>query len=82
MDQPTITNPNIALTVDQLKAVVSQLDEAGRAQLAQVLVRADMDAKLKALMERIADLQSDPALTDLVIREEVAAVRSFHGRWE
>ena len=75
MEQSTVTISNVKLTLEQLVAAVGQLDETGRAQLARVLLQADMDAQLKVLMERLARREPVPEVSETTIQEEVAAVR-------
>ncbi|MCK6626840.1 MAG: hypothetical protein L6R45_16900 [Anaerolineae bacterium] len=48
---PTVTIPNVTLTLEQLLTAVRQLDEPAQRQVAQVLIETQMDAKLSHLIK-------------------------------
>ena len=49
-----ITIPNVRLSLDELLAVIQNLDEASRARIAQALAEMEMDARVKAVVEELA----------------------------
>lgn len=70
-----VTIPNIKLDLDQLVTVVRGLDESARARVAQALVETEMDARLGALVERLASRAPAAGISDAAIQGEVDAVR-------
>ncbi len=74
----TITIPNVQLTLDQLVAVVRQLDPEERATVAQALLADEMDARFERLIKRLANTPPATDITDEEINEEVRVVRRQH----
>ncbi len=70
-----VTIPNVTLTLDQLLDAIRHLDEPARIQVAQVLLEAEMDAKLVALISRLAQREPADDISDDTINAEVSAVR-------
>lgn len=71
----TITIPNVQLTLDQLVAVVRQLEPDARAKVAQALLADEMDTRFAQLIKRLANKPPVTDITDEEISEEVRAVR-------
>ncbi len=71
----TVNVPNVTLTLDQLLAAIRQLDEPGRKEVAQVLLATELDAKLAALLARLAEHAPAEDISDDVINAEIATVR-------
>lgn len=71
----TITIPNVQLTLDQLVAVVRQLEPDARAKVAQALLADEMDTRFTQLIKRLANKPPVTDITDEEISEEVRAVR-------
>lgn len=71
----TITIPNVQLTLDQLVAVVRQLEPDARAKVAQALLTDEMDTRFAQLIKRLANKPPGTDITDEEISEEVRAVR-------
>lgn len=69
------STPNTKLDLDQLVSVVRALDESARARVAQALVETEMDARLSALVERLASRATAAGIGDAAIQGEVDAVR-------
>lgn len=74
----TITIPNVQLTLDELVAVVRQLEPNARARVAQALLADEMDTRLTQLIKRLANKPPITDVTDEEINEEVRAVRRQH----
>ena len=70
-----ITVPNVRMSLDQLVAVVRQLDEAGRALIARVLLESKMDEEFHLLLRELSDTPPADDITDAEIQAEVRAVR-------
>lgn len=70
-----ITIPNVRLELDELLAVIQNLDETSRARVARVLIGAEMDARLKSLIEQLAERAPADDITDAEIDREIQAVR-------
>jgi hypothetical protein len=66
---------SIPLTLDQVVEVVRQLDPVARERVARALLETDMDARLAALIRRLAQRQAADDLSDTDIDAEVVAVR-------
>ena len=61
--------------MDDLLAVISQLDEPARIRVAQVLVGTQMDARLANLIDQLAQKNPPDDISDIEIDAEVNAVR-------
>ena len=72
---PEITISNVGLDLEELLAVVETLDEPSRARVARVLVKVEMDARLKELIEQLA-ARAPADVSDADIDCEVQAVRN------
>lgn len=70
-----VTVPNVKISLDQLLTVVRQLDEAGRALIARVLLESKMDDELSDLLLELSDTPPADDITDADIQAEVRAVR-------
>lgn len=68
--------PNVRLGIDELLAVVRNLDEASRARVARALAETEMDARLENLIAQLAARTPAHDITDADIDREVQAVRS------
>ena len=66
-----VTIPNVTLTIDQLLMAIRQLDESGRTKVAQVLLKAQMDAKLAQLIEQLAQARPVYEISDANINDEI-----------
>lgn len=73
--KPVTKVVNVALTLDQLAAAVRQLDEPGRAYIAQTLVDLDRQARWASFIERLYSQESADDITDDMINAEIKAVR-------
>ena len=69
------TIPKVQLSLDDLQAVISQLDEPARIRVAQVLVDTQMDARLSKLIDQLAQKNPPDDISDIEIDAEVNAVR-------
>ena len=70
-----ITIPNVRLGLEDLLAVIQHLDGPSRARVAQTLGEAEMDARLKDLIEQLAAKAPADDFTDADIDREIRAVR-------
>lgn len=70
-----VTIPSIKLDLEQLVSVVRGLDESARARVAQALAETEMDARLSALIDRLASRAPRARVSDAAIQHEVEAVR-------
>jgi hypothetical protein len=61
--------------MDDLLAVISQLDEPARIRVAQVLVGTQMDARLANLIDQLAQKNPPDDISEIKIDAEVNAVR-------
>jgi len=78
--QPTaITIPNVKLSLEELLAVIRQLDEPTRAEVARVLVETKMDAELSNLIEELAESPPAEDIPDDQVCAEVKSVRQGNG---
>jgi hypothetical protein len=70
-----VTVPPMELSLDQFLAVIRQLDEPTRVEVARVLAETEMDAQLRDLITQLA--QAPPAydIDDADIQTEINAVR-------
>lgn len=71
---------SVPLTLDQVVEVVRNLDPAARARVARALIETDMDARLGALIRRLAQHEGTADLSDADIDAEVAAARRTRTR--
>jgi hypothetical protein len=71
-----ITLPKVRLDLDDLLAVIQNLDEASRARVARVLAETEMEARWKTLIAQLAARAPADDLTDADIDREVRAVRA------
>lgn len=71
-----ITIPNVKLELDDLFALVRQLDAEARRRLAEVLVESEMDGRLGDLIRRLASKPASTEISDVDIDLEVKAVRA------
>ena len=71
-----VTVPPMELSLDQFLAVIRQLDESTRVEVARVLAETEMDAQMRNL---IAQLAQRPLTFDIAedadIQAEINAVR-------
>ncbi len=70
-----ITLPNVKLDLDQLLAVILQLDASARRRIAQALADSEMDARLSALIRQLSAKPPVDDIRDAEIEFEVKAVR-------
>ena len=68
-------HPSEITSLEDLLAVIRNLDELSRARVAQALSETEMDARLKELIEQLASRVPPMDLTDADIDREVQAVR-------
>ncbi len=68
------------MSLDQLLAVIRQLDEAGRALIARALLESRMDDELGDLLHELAATPPADDVTDADIQTEVRAVRESRVR--
>lgn len=71
----TVTIPNVQFTFEQLLAVIRQLDEPARIQIARTLVETNMDAKLANLITQLANTAPAEDISDAEIEAEIRTVR-------
>ena len=67
--------PRVKLDLEQLVSVVRGLDESSRIRVAQALGETEMDARLSALIERLASRAPAARVSDEAIQGEVDVVR-------
>jgi hypothetical protein len=70
-----VTIPNVRLGLEELLAVIQNLDEPSRVRVAQALAEAEMDARFKDLIQELAARSPVEDFTDAEIDREVQAVR-------
>ncbi|HUT14324.1 MAG TPA: hypothetical protein VMY42_27810 [Thermoguttaceae bacterium] len=70
-----ITIPNVKLSLEELLAVIRQLDGPARAEVARVLAETKMDAELSRLIEELAESPPIEDIPDDQICAEVKIVR-------
>lgn len=68
-------HPSEITSLEELLAVIRNLDEPSRARVAQALSETEMDTRLKELIERLAARVPPAGITDADIDREVQAVR-------
>jgi hypothetical protein len=74
-----VVTTTITLTLDQLLEAIRQLDEPGRIRVARALIAADEDARLAALIARLAAREPADEIDDALITAEIDAVRHARG---
>lgn len=72
---PTITIPNVNITLDQLLLAIRQLDEPAQRQVAQVLLETRLDVQLNNLLEELVQKSPADDISGADIVAEVEAVR-------
>jgi len=79
LSPPILTEPtkvvSVTLTLDQLVAAIRQLDEPGRARVAQTLLDLDRQARWSSFIERLYAHEPADNITDDMINAEIKAVR-------
>ncbi|HEV8583157.1 MAG TPA: hypothetical protein VGX68_29165 [Thermoanaerobaculia bacterium] len=70
-----ITIPNVRLGLEELLAVIHDLDEPSRTRVAQVLAETEMDARFKDLIAELAARAPAAEISDAEIDREVQMVR-------
>lgn len=68
-------NPTSDLNLDQVLSFIRQLDAAARSRVARALAESEMDARLGALIRRLAEKSPVDDISDREIQAEVDAVR-------
>ena len=63
------------LGLDQFLAVIRQLDEPTRVEVARVLAETEMDAELRNLIDQLARASPADNVSDAEIQAEIKAVR-------
>ncbi|MBE9055844.1 hypothetical protein [Sphaerospermopsis sp. LEGE 08334] len=71
---------SVPITLEQLIAVVQQLQPAERAIVAQELIKVDLAADLKALIQELYSQPPIDNITDDDIMAEIKAVRQQIGK--
>ncbi len=74
MQSAEITIPNVRLNLDQLLAVIRDLDKSARVQVARVLAETNLDAEMDDLIARLAAVP-EKNISDADIAKEIQAVR-------
>lgn len=75
-----ITVPHVKIGFDELLTVIRQLDEAGRAKIARVLVETQMDDEMRLLLRELSAASPHDEISDAEIQAEVQAVRESRAR--
>ena len=70
-----ITVPPMELGLEQFLAVIRQLDEPTRVEVARVLAETEMDAELRKLIDQLAQTLPADDVSAAEIRAEIEAVR-------
>jgi hypothetical protein len=71
-----ITIPNVRLGLEELLAVIQNLDEPSRARVARALAETEIEARFKDLIAQLAARVPVEDITDADIDREVQAVRN------
>ncbi len=71
-----VTIPNVRLGLEELLAVIHDLDEPSRVRVAQVLADTEMEARFKDLIAELAARAPAEDISDPEIDREVQAVRA------
>ena len=74
------TVPHVKIGFDELLAVIRQLDEAGRAKIARVLMETQMDEEMRQLLSELSAASPLDEISDAEIQAEVRAVRESRAR--
>ncbi len=75
MTTVTVQNISVELTVEQLIAVVSQLEPDARAQVARALAETELEAELTNLITVLYTQSPADDISDADIQAEIDAVR-------
>jgi hypothetical protein len=75
----TVTVPPMELDLDQFLAVIRNLDESARVEVARALAETELDAALRALIDHLAQGEASDDISDADILTEIAAVRRNNG---
>ena len=75
LQSKTVTVPPMEVSLDQFLAVIRQLDEPTRIEVARVLAETEMDTQLQNLIERLAQTPPADDIGDADIQAEINAVR-------
>jgi hypothetical protein len=70
-----VTVPPMEVSLDQFLAVIRQLDEPARVEVARVLAETEMDAQFRNLIEQLARTSPADDISEADIQAEVDAVR-------
>lgn len=73
-----VTVPPMELSLDQFLAVIRQLDEPTRVQVARVLAETEMDTQLRHLIKQLAQTSPADDIGDADIQAEIDAVRQYN----
>jgi len=76
-ESSVITIANMKLSLDQLLAVIRQLDEPARVEVARALAETKMDAELADLIGQLAETPPAHDVSDADIDAEIRAVRQL-----
>lgn len=66
--------PHVKIGFDDLLAAIRQLDEAGRAKIARVLLETRMDDEMRSLLKELSEAPPQDDISDAEIEAEVSAV--------
>jgi len=69
---------NLKISLDQLLAVIRQLDEPVRVQIAKVLMETEMDDRLANLINQLAKTKPLDDISDADIDSEIKTVRQMN----
>lgn len=75
MSSTTITISNVRLTLDELISSIRMFDQETRAQVLDALIADEVDTRLGALIQRLANKQPSEDILDADIDAEIQAVR-------
>jgi hypothetical protein len=70
-----VTVPPMEFSLDQFLAVIRQLDESTRVEVARVLAETEMDTQLRSLLGQLARTSPADDLSDADIQAEINTVR-------
>ena len=73
-----ITISNLKISLDQLLAVIRQLDEPVRIQIAKALMETEMDDRLANLIDQLAKTKPIDDISDADIDSEIKTVRQMN----
>ncbi len=81
MPQPAETDRQVSdLSLEQLLAIIRNLDAFARSRVAQALAESEMDARFEQLILRLANKRPVGEVSDAAIQAEVNAVRQARAR--